>query len=551
MGYRKTLQDEEKFSNQMSLEEKVGNLFMFGFDNTGDSTTVTEELRTLIEQYHVGGVIYFSRNLKSAKQAAELSQSIQSVVKRNHKLPIIIAADQEGGNVVRLKDGTIFPGNMGLGAINSKKIVYEVSRIIGRELISVGINMNLAPVLDVNTNPRNPVIGIRSFGSDPEMVASLGGAYIEGLHSEGVLAVAKHFPGHGDTSLDSHLDLPIVNKELDELMKIHIKPFIDAINIFNVDAIMTAHVVYPALDKENPATLSSKILTDLLRKKFGFNGVIMTDDMEMKAISDRYSPSDASIKALKAGADLLLFSHTYSKQVEAYNAVLKAVENEHITNKELDEKIRRVHQLKLRITDHMSKIDPLIVGKKEHRDFELEVAKKSVILLKNDNRVLPIENKRAVIIVESKIGVLLQVEEKQQPLYLSEVLKNSLKKIKSIIINKDLSNNDYSKVFKLLEDDNTAVFLAVILSKEDAEFFNKIVRNNKYDNDTVTILLKNPFLINYLDTNLSDSIVIGYAHTPCMIVAISELITGKIKPNGRLPVNLNEEYKIGYGMRDF
>ncbi len=463
-------------------------------------------------------------------------------------MPVIIAADQEGGNVVRLRDGTIFPGNMGLGAIGSKKITYEVGRIIGKELISVGINMNLAPVLDVNTNPVNPVIGIRSFGGDPEMVASLGGAYIEGLHSEGVLAVAKHFPGHGDSSLDSHLDLPIINKDLDELMKIHIKPFMDAISIFNVDAIMTAHVVYPALDKENPATLSSKILTDFLREKLGFDGVIMTDDMEMKAISDRYTPGDASIKALKAGADLILFSHTYSKQVEAYNAVLKAVENEYITNDELDEKVRRILQLKLRIIDYMSKIDPSIVGKKEHRDFELEVARKAVTLLKNNNRVLPIKSEQMVIIVEPKIGISSQVEEKYQPLYLSEMLKNYLK-IKSVIINRDLSDDYYSKVSKLLESDNTAIFLIVISSKEDVEFFNKIVQN--YGNNTVVILFKNPFLINYLNTDRSDSIIIGYAYTQCMIVAISELITGKIKPNGKLPVNLNEEYKIGYGMRDF
>ncbi|MGB9728852.1 MAG: beta-N-acetylhexosaminidase [Thermoprotei archaeon] len=537
--------------NQMSLEEKIGNLFMFGFDSTDDSRAVTERLKIIIDQYHVGGIIYFSRNLKSAKQAAELSKSIQSLSRRsNYVLPVIIATDQEGGNVVRLRDGTIFPGNMGLGAIGSKKITYEVGRIIGKELISVGINMNLAPVLDVNTNPVNPVIGIRSFGGDPEMVASLGGAYIEGLHSEGVLAVAKHFPGHGDSSLDSHLDLPIINKDLDELMKIHIKPFMDAISMFNVDAIMTAHVVYPALDKENPATLSRKILREFLREKLGFNGVIMTDDMEMRAISDRYAPGDASIKALKAGADLILFSHTYSKQIEAYNTVLKAVENEYITNDELDEKVRRILQLKLRVIDHMSKIDPSIVGKKEHRDFELEVARKAVTLLKNNNRVLPIKGEREVIIVEPKIGISSQVEEKYQPLYLSEILKNYLK-IKSVVVNKDLNDDYYSKFSKLLESNSAAVFLIVISSKDGVEFFNKIVQNNNYNNDTVVVLFKNPFLINYLNTNRSDSIIIGYAYTQCMIIAISELIIGKIKPNGKLPVNLNEEYKIGYGMRDF
>lgn len=531
----------------MSLEEKVGNLFMFGFNHTDNSTRVTEELRVLIEQYHVGGVIYFSRNLKNAKQVAELSTEIQSLSRRgNHKLPVIIATDQEGGNVVRLRDGTIFPGNMGLGAIGSKEIAYRVGQVIGRELISVGINMNLAPVLDVNTNPVNPVIGIRSFGGDPELVSSLGGAYINGLHSENVLAVAKHFPGHGDTSLDSHLDLPMVNMDIDELVKIHIKPFIDAINVFDVDAIMTAHVVYPAFDKENPATLSNIILTDFLRKKLGFKGVIMTDDMEMKAISNKYSPGDASIRALKAGVDIVLFSHTYSKQIEAYNSVLKAVENEYITTNELDEKLMRIFQLKLKIVDSMNKINPLIVGNKDHHEFELEVARKSITLLKND-RILPIRSEQNIVVVEAEITTSSQVEEKYRSLYLSEVLRNHFKNLKSMIINRFPDSNDYDKVFRLLKDNENAILLIVVSSKENAEFFNKVISHN----NVVAVFLKNPFLINHLDTGRVSSIIVGYSHTPCVITAISELIAGKIKPSGRLPVNLNEKYKIGYGMIDF
>ncbi len=368
-----------KIVAEMSVEEKVGNLFMFGFDGT----TITDELKTLIEQYHIGGIIYFSRNIKNPKQVAELSYSIQSLSSNSgHGLPVIISTDQEGGSVARLRDGVIFPGNMGLGAINSDSIVYEVGRIIGVELASVGINMDLAPVLDVNTNPLNPVIGNRSFGGDPKIVSSLGRAFIKGLHSSGILSVAKHFPGHGDTSLDSHLELPVMNKNLDELMNIHIKPFIDVIHS-GVDAIMTAHVVYPALDGENPATLSKVILTDLLRGKLGFGGVIMTDCMEMKAISANHSAGDASVKALKAGVDMVLFSHTYSKQIEAYESVLKAVENGYISNEELETKVARVLQLRLNIKESVHRLNPLVVGRKEHRDFELNVARKAVTLLKH------------------------------------------------------------------------------------------------------------------------------------------------------------------------
>jgi len=534
--------------NQMDIEEKVGNLFMCGFNSVSDSTIITDELRTLIEQYHIGGVIYFSRNIRNPKQVAELSSSIQSLaMNKKYKIPMIISVDQEGGNVVRLRSGSIFPGNMGLGAINSENIAYEVGRIIGIELISVGINMNLAPVLDVNTNPLNPVIGNRSFGGDPRIVASLGGAFIRGLHSSGVLSVAKHFPGHGDTSLDSHLELPVMDKSLDELMNVHIRPFVDAINIFNVDAIMTAHVVYPALDKENPATLSKRILTDLLRNKLGFKGVIMTDCMEMKAISDRYSAGDSAVKALKAGADMVLFSHTYKKQIEAYHSIVKAVENGDINEEELNEKVSRILQLKFHIMNSLYKINPSMVGREEHRMFELDVARKAVTLLKN-NRVLPIKNSKSIIIVDSEIIISSPVQEKYYALYLSEVLKKFYGNVIDITINKNPSNEDYDKIFKLLKSERNSVFLMVISSKEQADLFNKLI---PYDGGVVTIFLNNPFLINHINTKYVDSIIVGYSNSPCMITAIGELISGKIKPNGKLPVDLNDEYKIGSGMRDF
>lgn len=535
-------------ATQMSIEEKVGNLFMCGFNNVSDSTIITDELRTLIEQYHIGGVIYFSRNIKDPKQVAELSSSIQSLVmSKKYKLPMIIATDQEGGSVVRLRSGSVFPGNMGLGAINSEDIAYEVGRIIGAELISVGINMNLAPVLDVNTNPLNPVIGNRSFGGDPRVVSSLGGAFIRGLHSSGVLSVAKHFPGHGDTSLDSHLELPVMDKSLDELMNIHIRPFIDAINVFNVDAIMTAHVVYPVLDKENPATLSKKVLTDLLRNKLGFKGVIMTDCMEMRAISDRYSAGDSAVKALKAGVDMLLFSHTYKKQIEAYHSVIKAVENEDISEEELNEKVVRVLQLKFHIMNSIYRINPSVVGREDHRRFELDVARKAVTLLKN-NKILPIKNDKNIVIVDSEMIISSPVQEKYGALYLSDVLKRFYGNVIDIIINKNPNNEDYNKISKLLKSEHNFVFLMVVSSKEQAELFNKLI---PYDGGAVAIFLNNPFLINHVNTKHVDSIIVGYSNSSCMITAIGELISGRIKPNGRLPVNLNDEYRIGSGMKDF
>jgi beta-N-acetylhexosaminidase len=248
----------------MSLEEKVGQLFQIGFS----TPAVSDQIKDMIENYHVGGVIYFSRNLENSAQTAELSNKLQQLaLNSGAELPLFISADQEGGTVTRLKGATHFPGNMALGAASDQDLTEEVAAATAVELKNLGINVNLAPVLDVNNNPANPVIGVRSFGEDPELVAELGAAYIKGLQSEGVTATAKHFPGHGDTDTDSHLDLPIINHQRSRLDRVELYPFKKAIEV-GVDSIMTAHVYFPAIEKEDgiPATLSKSVLTDLLRE---------------------------------------------------------------------------------------------------------------------------------------------------------------------------------------------------------------------------------------------------------------------------------------------
>jgi len=349
----------------VKLREKVGQLFMLGFQGT----ELTEDLRQLIKAYHPGGVLLFSRNLTDPEQAARLTNALQ---KLTPKMPLLVAIDQEGGRVARLPKGfTVFPGQGTLGRAGTVSLAYSFAEVTARELRAIGVNMNLSPVLDVNTHPQNPVIGDRSFGTDPELVETLGLAVIAGLQDNGVLACGKHFPGHGDTEADSHKELPTVSHGLGRLHEIELRPFAHCFQN-GLAAVMTAHVRYPALDQEHPATLSPAILTDLLRSQLQFKGLVLTDDLEMHAILDHYSIEAAAIRALNAGADILLVCKDPERQATAMNAVYRAVKDGDIPDLRFEHAVLRVLEAKERYLLPYTPADPKHaaerVGTKAHRE---------------------------------------------------------------------------------------------------------------------------------------------------------------------------------------
>ncbi|MDX2008341.1 MAG: beta-N-acetylhexosaminidase [Meiothermus sp.] len=263
--------------------------------------TLDAATRAHLAQYKFGGVCLFRKNIQNPEQTRRLVAELREVLGED----VLIAIDQEGGAVLRVLELALAPAPMAIGAVNDPKVAEAVGAAVGRGLISLGINWNFAPSLDVNTDPRNPVIGDRSFGSSPQKVARLGLAWVKGLESAGVMASVKHFPGHGDTHLDSHHDLPTVNKTLEQLEATELYPFRKAVEA-NVSSIMTSHIRFPALDKRYPATLSKNILTDLLRKRLGYQGIIVTDALDMKAISENYGLGQAAVLSVKAGADMIL-----------------------------------------------------------------------------------------------------------------------------------------------------------------------------------------------------------------------------------------------------
>ncbi|AQQ53132.1 beta-N-acetylhexosaminidase [Planococcus lenghuensis] len=325
----------------MSLEEKIGQMMIAGISGTALNSSAV----SLIDEYQVGGLILYSANLTDIPQSIALLNQLQAENSEN-RFPLFLSVDQEGGRVSRLPDQLLnFPVNQVIGNVNNAQYSYEIGELLGEELNSFGFNVNFAPVLDVNSNPDNPVIGDRSFSPDPHIVSDLGIQTMKGMQSQGIIPVIKHFPGHGDTSVDSHLELPVVNKTLDELKNLELIPFTEAIE-HGADAVMVAHILLPELDAEYPATLSPEIIDGLLRDQLDFNGVVITDDMTMQAITDHYGIGPAAVQSVIAGSDILLVAHHYDAIVETHKALVKAVEEGVISEERIDESVQRILQLK-------------------------------------------------------------------------------------------------------------------------------------------------------------------------------------------------------------
>jgi len=310
---------------------------------------VSADLKALVHEYGVGSVILFARNVEGPEQLAELVREVQCVAREaGHDSPLLLAVDQEGGRVARLRPPwTHWPALREVGRTGSEDLARRMGEGLALELRACGILCDLAPVVDVDTNPRNPVIQDRSFGDDPDLVGRLGAAMARGLQDAGVAACAKHFPGHGDTDVDSHEDLPAVDHGRSRLEDVELRPFRAAVQA-GVAAVMTAHVVCRELDERLPATLSRAVLRGVLRGELGFDGVVISDDMDMKAISRYWRPGAAAVLAAGAGCDLIAICADTDAQVEAVEAVIRALESSELPRKEAEDSERRVRLMKER-----------------------------------------------------------------------------------------------------------------------------------------------------------------------------------------------------------
>ncbi|MFH0844445.1 MAG: beta-N-acetylhexosaminidase [Pseudomonadota bacterium] len=337
------------------LDTKIGQLFMAGIPGT----RLDEGTSNLIRRYHLGGVILFSRNIQDPVQLATLCRDLQDTAMRYHHSPLLLAIDQEGGRVARLKEPfTVFQGNAAIG-MDPRPVekAVEFAQIAGKEMKMVGLNMNLAPVVDVQRGEPEKHLTGRIFGEDPQRVALLGRTVIKTLQENGVMAVAKHFPGLGRTIFDPHFALPRIDIDMKEMEEVHLPPFREAIEE-GVSGIMTSHAVYPALDSERPATLSSVILTDLLRDRMGFEGLIITDDLEMGAIAGHGGVGTGALNAFKAGADILLICKDQRNVLESIGLIKDSLIRGEVSVQRFDESNQRIHKIRSQFLNREVGISP-------------------------------------------------------------------------------------------------------------------------------------------------------------------------------------------------
>lgn len=503
----------------MTLDIKIGQMIMAGFP----SKMYDEHLKSLIEEKKIGNIILFSRNLGSTDEIIALTRSVQRNMMDNIGIPAFLSVDQEGGTVTRIHEGvTFFPGNMAFTASGLKEATISQGEIVGKELRNLGINLVLAPVLDVNNNPDNPVIGVRSYGDNPEVVSRLGTNFIKGLHTGGVAATAKHFPGHGDTSIDSHLDLPIVKHDMKRLMKIELPPFIKAINE-GVDMIMSCHILFPEIEEKNlPATLSYKVITKLLKERLGFQGIVITDCMEMNAIASYYGTENAAVMAVKAGADIICISHSLKAQLNSHTRIKEAVLKGEISENRIDESVKKIIEAKNRYSlftdpypdEHKVKI---FNNSKENNDYARMVSEKSIVALRDDRKLIPISGK--VISISTDATTLTGAEnEIKRMVTFSEALRNKFggkaftipldpdKEIIKGIVNacrdvdrviigvyNSLKNQGQIELVKAIENINKNIILVALRSPNDISSFKEIstiICTFEYDTLSVNSAIK-------------------------------------------------------------
>ncbi|PQP81467.1 beta-N-acetylhexosaminidase [Paenibacillus sp. PCH8] len=327
--------------NGLTLEEKIGQMILAGVQGT----TLDDQAKQMITDQKVGGIIFYANNVTTLEGTAKFVQSIKKANQAN-PVPIFMSVDQEGGKVSRMPENVeSIPSNGKVGQTKDSALAETMGELLARQVKLAGFNVDFAPVLDINSNPKNPVIGDRSFGSSADLVSRLGIAELKGLRSEGVIPVVKHFPGHGDTSVDSHLDLPVVNKTEKQLAKLEWIPFQAAVKE-QVEAVMVAHILFPKLDKDHPASLSDVIIGEHLRGKLKYDGVVITDDLSMGAIAKNYTLDEAAIATVQAGSDILLVAHSYDSAKTIFDTLMNAVNSGKISKSRIDESVYRILALK-------------------------------------------------------------------------------------------------------------------------------------------------------------------------------------------------------------
>ena len=534
----------------MSIEEKVGQMFMLAF--AGDQL---DEARILMEEHLVGGAYISDENVPTAAAAVRLCNTLQSFARNTRQgIPLLLGADQEGTWSVMTAESAMGPGNMAIGATADPRSAYDMYRVIARETSAVGLNVVLGPAADCNSNPHNSIIEMRSFGEKPDLVAAMTAAAVRGLQENGSVATLKHFPGHGDTTMDSHRGLPTVTRTRDELMAIDLHPFAAGIKA-GAKIVMTSHIIFTALDAERPATLSPLILGDLLRGDLGFEGMIVSDSMNMHSMKRNYDPADAAIQGFNAGVDLMMlaeehYDHDASQYLEnqraLIRAIIEAVEDGRISAERVNDAVGRILRLKKEagFSAEPRPENVAQVGGDAHRAIELDVARRAVSVVRDRQDLLPIDPAGSLTIVNttkrSAYDVLTNTRGigPNQAVAAFDVFAETMQLgCESAVI---VSAEDFN--VKSIGPDGVVIAVTENYTLPGMDFDQSlqtsIVRalHEVAGERLIVVALRDPYEL--ADLPEIGTYVCSFSFRPCAARAAAEVLLGKVKASGKTPVSV-------------
>lgn len=532
------LEKVNKIIESMTLSQKIGQMFVVGLGGT----TMPNDLSSAIENYNFGNVIYMAYNVTNPNTLSKMSDDIQNKMLKENNVPGFITIDQEGGRVIRLTNGgTHFISNMALAATNDINNGYLEGQAIGKELRNYGINCDFAPVLDVNNNPENPIIGIRSYSDNPVLVSLFGNKMIDGLQESNVMACSKHFPGHGNTSVDSHYGLPKITSSYDELYQTELAPFISAI-ANGIDSIMTTHIIFSAIDEIFPATLSEKVLTDLLRKELGFNGVIYTDGMEMGAVTSNFGGHDkTAVLAVKAGVDILTYTSINNPKT-AHKALMDAVKSGEISEERINESVRRIllKKLKYGLLDNCyAKNENINQLLKDNEKLNNDFAIKGLTQVKGEFNGLDKSLSTLLISPTSSYSLGDGLESNSFANYAYNYLKdNGHKNLKYLTVDKNITSSQQSEILNIYKNyDQIVIAMSNVKTSgynDTIKLINTLTQNHK---NVIVIALDTPYdLLSY--NNVTNYICV-YGYQKASVIALSKYLNGEFKAKGKSPINEN------------
>jgi beta-N-acetylhexosaminidase len=529
----------------LTIEQAVGQKLMLAFEGTEPSAEILETIQTR----DVGGITLFRHlNTESPSQVRSLTTALQETAAKAGQPPLLIATDQEGGQLMAIGDATLFPGNMALGATGSIELARKTGRALGRELATMGVNVNYAPVCDVNSNPQNPNIGIRSFGEDPAMVARFCAAMVEGLQSSGVAATAKHFPGHGDANGDPHYGTPIVLHDRERLAQIEIPPFAAAIEA-KVRLIMTTHVAFPNLNEgvALPSTLSPMLLEGLLRDEMGFQRVIVSDAMNMAAIKQEAGLIVDVIAAVAAGVDLLLLLDDTAVQEDVYSALLQATQRRLLSPAKIISSAERVLVLKQWLAD-MPQPASDVVGCAEHRDLAFETAARSITLVRDEAHLLPLRlssDARLAVVVPQPVALTPADTSSYVTCTLAQALRHYHPAVDEFVVPHVPSDADVAALRQQISDYDTVVVGTINASTQpDQAALMKAVLETGVP--TIATALRLPYDLQVYP--MAPTYICTYSILPPSMETLAQALWGQIPFLGRLPVSIPELYPLGHGL---